>query len=130
MTRTSSEKSTARSKWYAAHIIILMRFKNGRQRTIPLYENIVLFRARSPEEAFRKAQQHGHASEGDTGGSLTWENRPTTRVFAGIRKIVECSVVSRLTSGTEVTHLQLNLKSTKDLTELVEYRPVTVSYEE
>ncbi|MGA2599283.1 MAG: hypothetical protein ABSH09_20100 [Bryobacteraceae bacterium] len=37
--------------WYAAHVIMYMRFKDGNQDRYPVYENIYLFQTESAEEA-------------------------------------------------------------------------------
>jgi hypothetical protein len=39
-------------KWYAAHLVMFVQFKKHRQGSYPIWENIVLIKARSDQEAF------------------------------------------------------------------------------
>jgi hypothetical protein len=65
--------------WYAAHIVMAVKFKRGEQNRFPVWENIVLISAESEEEAFAKAEERGRCEEGDDGGTFTWGDRPATR---------------------------------------------------
>ncbi len=38
-------------RWYAAHIVVPFKYKDGRQDHYPCFENIVLISARSVSEA-------------------------------------------------------------------------------
>lgn len=117
--------------WYAAHTIIYTKFKDGNQDRYPVYENIILIEAKTVEEAFEKAAKEGKDQEGDSQGSLTWDDRPATHVFAGIRKLISCvDKENRPNDGTEVTYSQLEVESEEALSKLVNGDPVTVLYEE
>ena len=54
-------------KWYIAHELLYFDTKETRDRRkkhkLVVWENLVLIKAKSPEEAYRKALKHGHLSE-------------------------------------------------------------------
>ena len=54
-------------RWYAARLVMYFQRKEGLQRRIPAWANIVLIRASSEEEAFAKAR-----GVGDCGSAATW----------------------------------------------------------
>jgi hypothetical protein len=131
MTDVAQHPRAESLEWYAAHIVMLFTFKDGRQNKFPVYEDIVLFKARSGKEARDKAVRYGKRQEGDMKGSLRWGEKPATLTFEGVRKVIECSVLrTRLVSGTEVTHHLFFVKSAKDLRKLVTYKSVELKYEE
>jgi hypothetical protein len=114
-------------KWYAAHLILYVRFKSGRQRHYPVWENIVLIRATTETAAMAKAEQRGHEAEGDCDGSFTWEGRSAEWVFAGVRKLMLCvDAEERPRHGTEVTYLELEVASKEALQKLVDGERVSV----
>ena len=78
------------SLWYAAHLLMYVKFKASTGRRIPVWENIVLIKATSEEEAFTKATQRGKADEGDDDGTFRWGGKPAQWLFAGIRKLTLC----------------------------------------
>jgi hypothetical protein len=39
----------SQKRWYAAHILMAVKRLGSRQRTFPIFENIVIFRAATPE---------------------------------------------------------------------------------
>ena len=87
---------------YSAHIILYVELKSGRQRKIPVWENIVLFSAGSSDAAFTKAESYGRA-EADDDDSFTWGGKPAKWVFAGVRKVTPSRVAaSRSLDGVEV----------------------------
>jgi hypothetical protein len=105
--------------WYAAHIIMFFKYRQGRQRSFPVWENIVLVRARSADEAFAKAEQLGRDDEACEDESLTWAGHPAKIVFAGVRKLVECvDPDQRPGNGTEVTYNEMHLPSEKAVYQL------------
>src|SRR5687767_10336487 len=69
--------------WYSAHAIMAVRFKKGRQRRIPIWENILLVRAKDADEAWDKASRRAREDEGDQGGTMHWSGRAATFVFIG-----------------------------------------------
>src|SRR5262245_60788107 len=96
--------------WYIAHIVMSVRFKDGNQNKYPVWENLVLIEAASEEEAEEKAKVRARRYEGDTHGSLTWEERPATWVFAGIRKVIRCEIPDvQPTSGMEVSYSEFEV---------------------
>ena len=118
-------------RWYAAHIIMLVQFKDLVQDTFPLWENIVLIEAESSEEADDKARRLGKDAEGDSAGTFCWDDRPATWVFAGIRKLIECQdseIAPR--DGVEISYSQLVVQDKASVNKLVQGVPVTVLYEE
>jgi hypothetical protein len=117
--------------WYAAHIVMSVKFRDGNQDSYPLWENIVLLEAPSDEEAKSKAVQQGRESEGDSNGSFRWNDRPATWVFAGVRKIIACEDPSdRPGDGIEITYSEMVVDSQEALEKLVKGEPVVVRYEE
>src|SRR5437868_5310554 len=115
------------SNWFAAHLILYVRLKEHAQKTIPVWENIVLVRATSEEEAFEKAEQRGRADEGDDGGSFRWKGKPAEWVFAGVRKLTLCeSPEERPGDGTEVSYTELLVSSEQEVKKLVAGQSVDV----
>ncbi len=113
--------------WYAAHLILYVRLKKGRQRHYPVWENIVLIRAATDEQAMAKAVRRGHEDEGDCDGSFTWDGRPAEWVFAGVRKVVLCvDPDKRPGDGTEVSYTEMVLPSEKAVHQLAAGEPVNV----
>lgn len=97
--------------WYAVHISMLVSFKDGRQDSFPVWENICLVNATDRSEARSKAEKLARDEyEGDDDGSFTWNERPATWVFSGVRRLIEC-VDSDLPpkEGTEVTYLEFDI---------------------
>ena len=70
-----------------------MKFKDGVQGHYPAWETVFLVEASGVEEAARRAEELGRREEGDCGGSLRWEGRPATFVYAGVRKVTPVSHV-------------------------------------
>src|SRR5215468_4059584 len=68
--RSQAEKTSM--NWYAAHIVMVVKLKEGTQRRFPAWENIVLLSAASEAAALAKAEAIGRASEGDDDGSFRW----------------------------------------------------------
>jgi hypothetical protein len=113
--------------WYAAHIVMSVRFKEPPQDRFPVWENIVLIEAETEEEAWEKAERRGREEEGDSGGSMTWGGRPAEWVLAGVRKLCQCvDPTERPGDGTEVSYVELELASASALAGFVEGRPVSV----
>lgn len=118
-------------KWYAAHILICTKLKSEKQDKFPVWENVVLIEASSPDEAYEKAEKKGREYEGDSGGSHLYENKPASEVFVGIRKIIECvDSQNKPGDGTEVSYSRMEVADEKSLKNLSEGKPVRVLYEE
>ena len=114
--------------WYAAHIILFFRLKKGTQKCFPIWENIVLIRAESEQEAFAKAEELGRQDAGDDEGSLRIDDKPAELVFAGIRKLVLCRDHDRRpTDGIEVSYTEMATRSEEAIHKLVAGEPVSVT---
>jgi hypothetical protein len=112
--------------WYAAHIAMVFRLKEGRQTRFPVWENIVLIKAESAEEAFAKAEQRGR-EEADADDTLRWGGKPAVMEFAGVRKLTLCQDPDkRPGDGTEVTYLELEIRSEKALEKFLAREPASV----
>jgi hypothetical protein len=118
--------------WYAAHVIMYFKFKDGNQDCFTVWENVFLVEAPSTDEAFEKAEKLGRTDEGDSGGSLTLDGRPVMLTYAGIRKLVQVGYGTddKPVDGVEVTYSRLEVKDAKAFIRLVEGKSVTVRYEE
>jgi hypothetical protein len=115
------------SKWFAAHIVMYVEFKTERQTTYPVWENIVLIHAAGEDEAFAKAESKGRESEGDDGGTFQWDNIPARWVFGGVRKLTLCEDPDeRPGDGTEVTYLQMKVRSKNSLMKLIHSERMSV----
>lgn len=117
--------------WYAAHIIMSVRFKDGVQDRFPVWENVVLLEAGSDEEAMQKAERQGRLQEGDAGGTFEWQGRPATWLFAGVRKVIASADHGQQPGdGTEVSYSEMEVDSPEALAKLVRGEAVSVLYEE
>jgi hypothetical protein len=120
-----TEKPTM--SWFAAHLVMYIKLKDRHQDRFPLWENVVLIKADSEDEAFEKATRRGHDEEGDEEGSLRWGGRPAQWVFAGVRKLTSCEdAEKRPNDGTEVTFIQMEVDSTEAIAQLVGGEPMSV----
>jgi hypothetical protein len=107
--------------WYAAHIVMYVKRKARAGGKVPVWENIVLVRARSEQEAFEKATQKGKEGEGDDDGTFRWAGQPAQWVFAGIRKLTLCEDPDRRPGdGTEITYTEMEVSSEQAVAKLVE----------
>jgi len=88
--------------WFVAHTILAVKFKQGMQRTVTAWENVLLVQAESETEAATKAEYRARSYEGDEGGTFTWEDRPARLEYSGIRKVVRCPD-DQLGDGSELT---------------------------
>jgi hypothetical protein len=117
--------------WFAAHLVLYVRLKAQPQRRFPVWENIVLIRADSDEEAFAKAAEHGRKEEGDDDGTFHWGGQPASWVFAGVRKLTACQdPEKRPGDGTEVSYLEMEVSSAEAVEQLVGGQPVAVRLKE
>jgi hypothetical protein len=116
-------------RWYAAHLILYVQFKNRPQRKFPVWENIVLIKAKTEEEAFAKAERRGKDDEGDDDGTFKWEGKPARWVFAGVRKLTLCEdPEKRPDDGTEVSYTEMEVDSEQAVAKLVGGQSVSVTY--
>jgi len=115
--------------WYVAHTILAVKFKEGLQRTITAWENVILVQAESDDEAVRKAEYRARDYEGDAEGTFSWEGRPARWEYAGIRKIIRCPD-DELRDGSELTVSYFVVPDEPALRVLVEGDAVDARYEE
>jgi hypothetical protein len=125
--------------WYAAHLILYTKFDDGVQDNYPVWENVVLIEAASSDEAFDKADRKGAAeAKSSVGSRYTYNGRPATFVFAGVRKLNECledfDPANREADGveqdgTEVTYSSFIVDSEASLQRLVADKDVSLLYE-
>jgi hypothetical protein len=117
--------------WFAAHLVLYVKLKEHPQKRFPLWENIVLIKADSEDEALAKAEQHGREEEGDDDGSFRWGGRPATWVFAGVRKITSCQdPEKRPNDGTEISYIEMELASQELVEQFAQGQPVSVRFKE
>src|SRR5581483_5489081 len=121
-----------KSKWYVAHVILYVKFKDGEQDHYPIWENLYLIKASSPKKAWEKADECGRLEERASKGSgLRWAGRPATWVYAGTRKLNECledPFEGPFAGKAEVTYSELRVESAKELKKLVKGTPVSITY--
>jgi hypothetical protein len=119
------------NQWFAAHLILYVEFKKHRQKSYPIWENVVLIHAESEEEAFAKARKRGQEQEGDSGDDFTWDGKPAKWVFAGVRKLTTCEdAEDRPGDGTEITFTEMRVRSREAIGKLLDGVPVGVQYTE
>ena len=106
-------------KWYAAHLIMYFKRRQGPQKRFLVWENIVLIRAKSSDDAYDKAEQRGREEEAIDDETLTVGGHPSRMVFAGVRKVTECAdPETRPADGAEVTYNELMVKSESTIKKL------------
>jgi len=115
--------------WYVAHTILAVKFKEGMQRTVTAWENVLLVQADSDAEAVAKAEYRARSYEGDAEGTFSWEGRPARWEYAGIRKIIRCPD-DQLADGSELTFSYFVVPDTDTLRVLVEGEAVDARYVE
>lgn len=115
-------------KWYAAHIVMYVEFQEGEQQDkVPIWENIILIKAETPDEAYTKAEQKGKDAEQDDGDDFRWAGRPAKWIYAGIRKMVLCEDADEQpTDGTELTYTEMEV-SKRNLKRFMKNKPVDVA---
>jgi Domain of unknown function (DUF4288) len=117
---------------YAAHLVLAIKWRDGPQPSIPLFENVRLVYAESDADAHRLACALGRQEEEDlTDDGLRWDGRPARYEFVGVRKLIECRPADgRLGHGAEVTYSQLTVRTEDDLKKFAAGQPVEVLYQE
>ncbi|MNS76717.1 hypothetical protein D3C72_1102730 [compost metagenome] len=96
--------------WYTASLVSAIKLKNGKQETVPVFEDFFLIEADSHLSAMEKAVKIGeeHAMAED---SLLLNDMPAQKIFLGVRKIRSIYNPSPLNidedrpvDGSELTH--------------------------
>jgi hypothetical protein len=121
--------------WYAAHVVMVFRYRTGEQKRLTVWENVFLVEAESPDEAHKLAVEIGKGYEAQDDPSLTLGDTPVRLTFAGVRKVVSCLEAPTpdalpLATGTELTYSQFTLDSEESLAGFVAGEPVPVVLEE
>ncbi len=115
--------------WFATHVILWVKYSEHKQKTFPLWENVILIRAQSEEEAFAKAEAHGQRLAGKGSPTFTWDGKPAMWVFGGVRKVTACDdAEERPDDGTEITYTQMQVRSAEALKKFLAGQPVEVEY--
>ena len=115
------------SQWYAAHILMYVKRKKPTAGPISVWENIVLIKADSEEEAFAKAELRGKQGEGDDDGTFRWAGQHAEWVFAGVRKLTLCEDSDkRPGDGTELTYTEMEVRSMQGIADLLAGKPAVV----
>jgi hypothetical protein len=117
------------NRWYAAHLLMYVKIKDGKQGKCRAWENIILIKASSEEEALAKATERGRQDEGDDDGTFRWGGKPAEWAFAGVRKLTLCEDAERRPGdGDEVTYLELEVESEQALQKLLDGKSVAVKF--
>jgi hypothetical protein len=117
--------------WYAAHLIVYFKRRKGPQKRFLVWENIVLIRAKSSDEAYEKAEQLGREDAAVDDKSTHIGGHPCRVVFAGVRKVTLCQDQdTRPTDGTEVSYNELVVRSEAAIEKLVAGKSVTAEIQD
>lgn len=110
--------------WYAAHAVLVVRYRSGEQTSLPIWENIYLINAASDDQAFKDAEDAARSSIEDD-PSFTWDGHPARWEFVGIRKLITCIVDENgnLFSGCEATYSQLEFRTAAELEAFMKREP-------
>jgi hypothetical protein len=113
--------------WYAAHLIVYFKRKKGPQKRFLVWENIVLIRAKTSDEAYEKAEQLGQKEEASEDDTIRIGGHPCRLVFAGVRKVTLCeNEDTRPSDGTEVTYNEWGVRSEAAIKKLVAGKTVAL----
>src|SRR5580698_10239549 len=125
--KVSAETAGQVMNWYAAHLILYFKRRKGPQARFLVWENIVLIRADSSDEAYDKAEQRGRQEEAIDDETLTIGGHPSCLVFAGVRKVTLCQDErARPTDGSEISYNELVLRNGAAIKKLVDGKTVPV----
>jgi Domain of unknown function (DUF4288) len=118
-------------RWFAAHIVMVVELEQKEQDHFPAWENVVLVKAASEAEAYRKAEELGRDEEGDDDGTFRWGKQPARWIFAGVRKLTECAQSGdRPEDGDEITYLEFEFKTKRDIKRFVSGKPAAALIKE
>ena len=113
--------------WYAAHVVMIFRYCEGKQTKFPVQENVYLIEAPSSAEAQRIAVDIGRKEGSYEKPSAIFEDVPVRLAFAGVRKVVECLPADKLETGTELTYTEYLVDSEEALERLLDGDEVRVT---
>src|SRR5262249_19087957 len=111
--------------WFAAHLVLYVKLREEPQDHYPLWENIILIKADSADEAFAKAEQRGREDAAEDKG-FRWAGKPARWVFAGVRKLTSCQDPERRPGdGTEISFLEMEVGSEEAINKLMNGEPMS-----
>jgi len=119
--------------WFAAHAVMYLKLREELQDHFLVWENVLLIEASSSSEAETKAVVRARQDEGDSQGTLTYDDEPATWVFAGLRKVISVShreVGGELSSGDEATYSEYRVADLASVMKLAGGEAVDVKYVE
>ncbi|MDM8530750.1 DUF4288 domain-containing protein [Anaerolineales bacterium HSG25] len=115
--------------WYVAHAMMVMKFQDGNQDLYRVMENVILVSAESDKEAAEKAVQRAKEDEVDIDDDYTYDSRPITWEFVGLRKLITCVFPEeRPTNGTELTYSEFEISDKEEFEKYINGDTVTVVY--
>lgn len=121
-------------RWFAAHIVFYVEFKDGHQDRYPIWENIYLVSGNSEDDAFNVAEVIAKEYVAFPDDSFTWEGRPAIWSLGGIRKLVSIcngdADNSYPSSGSEITYCEFEIDSKDKLNKFINGETVEVTYVE
>lgn len=119
------------TKWYAASVILYLKYQDNVQDSYPVLNKIILIEAETIDQAWEKAEKMALKYEGDDNGTLICDGRRATRIFAGLREMISCDdTEERPTDGTELTFFKVYVDLKEELERLANNEPVHISYNE
>jgi hypothetical protein len=102
------EELYRKNKWYVSHEILFLEIENDpTEDEIEVWENLILIKAESPEEAYQKAMKHGVDSEDDVGVN----GRKGRLKFKGLKDLV--LIYDDLEDGAEIEWHQSKVRRTE-----------------
>lgn len=121
--------------WFTASVLIAIKPQDYVSGSIQVYENMYLIEASTAHDAARKAEALGRQEASITADDLTIDDKPATRVFVGIRKLISVSNPAPLDldqdrpiDGTEVTYAVYQVADEAALNRLAAGGQVEVLY--
>ena len=116
--------------WFAAHILMVHRLREGPQDEFSAWENIVLIEAAGWDDAQEKAEQRGRDSAHDD-PTQTHGGKPSRTDFAGVRKVVSCDESEQQpVHGIEVSYNHLVFGSEADVKRFVDGEEVGAVFQD
>jgi len=120
--------------WFAAHVIMYFKRRQGPQAVFAAWENVHLIEAPDAKDAWAQAERIGHATAVDdpTLREVGPDGEhPMKCVFAGVRKVITVSHErgdDQLGSGDEITFSEFILESEEAVRQLATGKPTEVTY--
>ena len=110
--------------WYCAHAVMLVEYDDHFQDNFPIWENVYLIEAGSREEVTALAEECARSVHGQ---AMTCDGRPAKLRLLGIRRVVDCfESGTTVQSGTEITHISMEVQASDDLKRFMDGEEVTV----